>query len=345
MNEKEFISALKGSIPSSLFLFYGADEYSKNICYSKLVKAIGCMEVSLIDGQALDLQRLHEECNSVSFFETTKCICVRNPMIESLNPSQLQALNTIIFEKPQSTHLIFIVKAQKINTYTDKKWAKLISEIEKNGTVIECSEKSTNDVVSMILSTAKKNRCSIDKSLATDLANRSLNDMLIIEKELIKLAAYAREKTDGIITADAIANLTARQLDYKTYEIVKYIIAKNTKTALSILKSLFLQQVDAIAISSSIASSFLDIYRVKTMQQYNHPISELSKNFDYKGKDYKLRGAGYDAQKCNLDFLRNAILHLSEADILLKSTKDNKQTVLEKTIIKIILGEKAVKTQ
>ena len=345
MTEKEFLSALKMQIPSSLFLLYGADEYSKNICYNKLVKAIGCIEVSLLDGQALDLQKLHEECNSVSFFETEKCICVRNPMVESLNPSQLQALYTIISDKPQSTYLIFIVKAQKINTYTDKKWAKLISEIEKRGTVIECLEKNTSDVVSMIISTAKKSGCTIDKSLAIELSNRCLNDMLLLEKELIKLTAYANEKCDGIITADAIEHLTARQLDYKTYEIVKYIIAKNTKMALSILNSLFLQQIDSIAINTSISASFLDIYRVKIVQQYNHPIAELSKYFDYKGKDYKLRGAGYDAQKCSLDFFKNAILQLSEADILLKSTKDNKQTVLEKAIIKIILGEKAVKLQ
>ena len=38
--EKEFMSALKESVPSSLFLFYGADEYSKELCIKKALKQI-----------------------------------------------------------------------------------------------------------------------------------------------------------------------------------------------------------------------------------------------------------------------------------------------------------------
>ncbi len=341
MNEKEFLSSLRAQNTASLFLFYGADEYSKNICFRRLLKTVSSdSEPMFFDGQALDIKKLHEECCSVSFFSDKKCVWVRNPAIESFSPSQLEAFYTILSDKPQSTYLIFVIKGQEINTKNSSKWAKFIKTVEDNGIVVECIQKTQSDVISMINSTAKKNGCTIERSLAADLADRSLNDMLILENDLVKLCAFAQQKAGGVITADAIEHLTARQLDYKTYEIMKHIINRKPKTALHILDSLFLQQVDAIAINSSLAVSFLDIYRVKTMQQYNHPISELSSVFDYKGKDYKLRSAGYDAQKCTPEFLKNAILCLSDADITLKSTKDNKQIVIEKAIIKIILGDK-----
>ena len=341
MTEKELISALKTDMPYSIFLFYGEDEYSKNICYRRLVRTVSPNnEPTLFDGQDLDITRLQEECNSVSFFCDDKCVLVRNPSIESFSAQMLEMIDEIIENKPDSTTLIFMVKGQEINTRTDKKWAKFIDKINKLGVVVECKEKSKSDVVSMIMNTAKKNGCSIDKALAENLSNRCLNDMLILENDLVKLCAFAVEKADGIITLEAIENLTAQQLDYKTYEITKHIISKNAKTALHILNSLFLQQVDAISINSALSGAFLDIYRVKMMQQYNHSQSEISANFDYKGKDFKLKIAGYDAPKCSLDFLRNAITVLADADITLKSTKDDKKLVMEKAILNIIVGKK-----
>ena len=76
------------------------------------------------------------------------------------------------------------------------------------------------------------------------------------------------------------------------------------------------------------------------MQENSHPTDELLKSFDYKGKEYKIKGAGYDSQKCSLDFVKNALLILNKTDILLKSTKDNKKILLEKALISIISGKK-----
>ncbi len=340
MTEKEFISALKSEMPYSVFLFYGEDEYSKNICYRKLIKTLSPnSEPTFFDGESLDITRFGEECNSVSFFCEDKCVLVRNPAIESFSAEMLGLIDEVIEGKPNSTAIIFMVKGQAINTRTDKKWAKFIDKINKLGIVIECKEKNKNDVVSMIMSTAKKSGCTIERHLAENLADRCLNDMLILENDLVKLCAFAAEKNSGVITEEAIENLTAQQLDFKTYEITKHIISKDAKTALHILNSLFLQQVDAIAINSALAGAFLDIYRVKMMQQYNHSQSEISANFDYKGKDFKLKIAGYDAPKCSLDFLKNAITVLSDADITLKSTKDDKKLVMEKAILNIIVGK------
>ncbi len=338
MSEKDLISFIRAGSSASLFLMYGPDEYSKNICYKRIIKTFcSSSEPILIDGQALDMQRLHEECCSVSFFSNEKCICVRNPSIESFSQGQAETLYSIIEQKPESTVLIFIVKSQEVNTRSSAKWAKFIKTIESAGIVVECAQKSQSDVISMITNTAKKHGCSISPSLAANFAERCLNDMLLIENDLVKLCAFALQKNDGVISLDAIENLTARQLDYRAFEIVRQVINKKSESALNILDSLFLQQVDAIAINSALASSLLDIYRVKIMQAYNHSISELTSEYDYKGKDFKLRGAGYDAPKCSLNFLKNAIKCLANADVILKSTKDNKKTVMERALLSIIL--------
>lgn len=338
-SEKEFLTSLKSSPIPSLFLFYGPDEYSKEICQNKLLKLISNGDTPILfDGQALDIKALYEECTSVSFFGDQKVVIVRNPNIDSFSSEASDNFYSVLEDKPDSTYLILIFKA--IETLRPSaKLSKLLKEVEKNGAVIDCAEKTQKDAVSMILSTVKKNGCSIEKELCENLAERCLNDMLLIESNLFKLCAYASEKTGGVITIDAIENLTARLLDNKAYEITKHIINRKPELALKTIYELFLQQVDAIAINSALASAFLDIYRVKTMQQYNHPFSELNSSFDYKGKDYKIRGASYDAAKCSLDFIKNAVLLLSKSDILLKSTKDDKKTVIEKTVIEIIYGE------
>ncbi len=342
MNEKEFLSALKGGLNSSLYLLYGDDEYSKNICFKRLLKSHPFGDDAVfIDGQALDIKKLQEECQSVSFFSSDKCVYVRNPMIESYSSPLLESLYTVISEKSESTYLIFICKNQEVNAKKSAKWAKFIKTIEANGTVIECAQKTQKDVVSMIIKTAKKSGCEIETSVAENLAQRDLNDMLMIENDLVKLCAFAAEKSNGVITIDAIEHLSAVQLDYKAYEITKQLIKRNYSDALHILDSLFLQQVDAVAINAALSSSFMDIYRVKLMQQHNKLVSILCAPFGYRENEFRLKGASYDAQKCSLDFLKKAIMCLFDADIKLKSTKDNKRIVLEKALVNIILGDKA----
>lgn len=339
--EKEFLSYMKQGISASLFVFFGPDEYSKEICVNKLIGAVSHdLNPITFDGQALDMQRLHEECCSVSFFSDDKCVIVRNPMIESYSSEQKEIFDEILSQKPDSTCLIIVLKSLDIDLKKSSKWASFIKKAESLGVVIECAEKTQNDAVTMILNTAKKNNCSIDRELAKTIAERSLNDMLVIDSNLTKLCAYASQKNGGVITYDAVDNLTVRQLDHKAFELVKQLIYNNSQKALEILGSLFNQQVEAVAICAAISSSFVDIYRVKLMQENNHSNDDLIKNFDYKGKEYKLKIAGYDCQKCTLDFVKNAIIILCETDILLKSTKDDKKILLEKALINIISSKK-----
>ncbi len=339
-NEKEFLSGIKQGISASLFVFFGPDEYSKEICVNKLLNAVSRdLTPVLFDGQALDMQKLHEECCSVSFFSNEKCVVVRNPMIDSFSSEQAETFEEILSQKPDTTFLIIVIKSQEIDLRKSAKWSKFIKKAESVGVVVECAEKTQSDAVSMILNTARKNNCTIDRELAIALAERCLNDMLLIDSNMVKLCAYASQKSGGIITYDAVDNLTVRQLDHRAFELVKQLIYSNTQKALTILGSLFNQQVDAVAICAAVSSSFVDIYRVKLMQENGHSNDDLLKNFDYKGKEYKLKGAEYDSQKCTLDFVKNAILILNKTDILLKSTKDDKKILLEKALISIISGK------
>jgi len=333
-NEKEFLSNIKQGISASLFVFFGPDEYSKEICVNKLISAISPYSSPILfDGQALDMQRLHEECCSVSFFSEDKCVVLRNPTIDSYSPTQKETFDEIISQKPDTTCLIIVLKSLEIDLKKSSKWANFIKKVESLGVVIECAEKTQSDAVNMILNVVRKNNCTIDRELAKTIAERSLNDMLAIDNNLVKLCAYASQKNNGVITYDAVDNLTVRQLDHKAFELVKQLIYNNAQKALEILGSLFNQQVDAVSICAAISSSFVDIYRVKLMQENNHSNDDLIKNFDYKGKEYKLKIAGYDSVKCSLDFVKNAILVLSEADLLLKSTKDNKKICLKKLLL------------
>lgn len=334
-NEKEFLSHLKQGVSASLFVFFGPDEYSKEICVNKLLSHSTSSAVTF-DGDNLNMQNFHEECCSVSFFESEKCVILRNPNMESLNSSDTEIFYEILSQKPDSTTLIIVAKGFELNLKKSPKWAKLVKHAEENGIAIECAAKTESDAITMINNIARKNGCSIDRELARDLSERCLNDMLLIESNLLKLCSYACEKTAGVITLDALDNLTARQFDSKTYEITRQLINKKPQNALSILNSLFLQQIEPISICAALSSTFIDIYRVKLMQEYEHPQSDLSSVFDYKGKEYKLRSAGYDAPKCSLDFLKNAILALEKADILMKSAKDDRKVILERTLINII---------
>lgn len=337
INEREFLTKIRQNEQIGLCFLYGPDDYSKEICLNKLLKSVNpSTDIKIFNGSEMKLVELQNECCSVSFFSSEKCVVVKNPPIDSFSSEQTKQLNEIINTKPESCLLCFISTSTDINTRSSSKWANFIKKIDKDGIVVTCLEKSRANVISMIESTVKKRGCSISSSLAGEICDRCLNDMVLINSELEKLCSYALSKNSGDITLDAVEALTAQQLDYKAFEIIKHILSKKSDMALKVVNSLFLEQVDAVAINAAVASSFVDIYRVKLMAKHNHSNSELSAEYDYKGKDYKLRNAGYDANKCSLSFVKNAILQLTDADVKLKSSKQDKKSIIEEAIINII---------
>ena len=130
LKEKEFMSLLKeGSVPS-LCLLFGADEYSKEICHRRYLKSIKTEDKpTSLDGGSLDISVFQNEVCSASFFSEDKMISVRNPNIENMSQGDLDSLYSIIKQKPNSTYLVFIVKAQNINVKKSSKWAKFIKTI------------------------------------------------------------------------------------------------------------------------------------------------------------------------------------------------------------------------
>ncbi len=339
MNEKAFFSALKAKAPASLYLFYGEDEYTKELCLCHLLKVLNLpQEPTVLDGQSMELAQLQEACCFTGFFSEDKCVIVRSPAIDSMNAEASRDFYKILSEKPASTVLVLFSRYQEINPKKSTKWSKLLQFAEQNGMVVLCGEKSRAEAVSMIVRTAKGAGCNIEPLIAEELAERCLYNFQTQACELQKLCAYALEKNSGVITMDAVEHLTARQLDFSAFEIIRHLLANKLSAALRVLDAVLLQQAEPVMVCGALTASFLDIYRVKIIQASGRQPQLLQGSFGYKANDFKLRRAGYDAPKCSLRFVKNALQVLSRLDLALKSRRDDKRLLLERALVEIAQG-------
>ena len=75
------------------------------------------------------------------------------------------------------------------------------------------------------------------------------------------------------------------------------IVAGNYSKAYELLDILFYQNEEPIAILAVLATSYVDMYRVRACIQSGQAVSTLSQYFDYKGKEFKLKNAERDSAK------------------------------------------------
>ena len=63
----------------------------------------------------------------------------------------------------------------------------------------------------------------------------------------------------------------------------------------------------------------------------------MSKDFDYRGRDFLIRNAERDCKRASISQLRKSLFLLAQADLALKSGRSGPRTVLEELIGKMML--------
>ncbi len=343
LSDIEAAKRIRNGTIDNLYYFYGHDTASVEAYAKKLISKVvpeeyQDMNLHIFEGKNLDLGEFSDICEGFPMFCEKKCIVINDLDCESLKKDDMKFLKDILSDVPESTVVIIYITG--INIYKSKtrlldKTAGFVSFCGKNGVSCEFKFKSQSDLSKIIISRVEKQSCSISKSNAVYLAQKTLCDMLITNNEIDKLCAFADGRE---ITKDDIDLLCSVQAETDSFRLADAIAKGDAEKSFRILDTLYAQQLETVTIVGGISSSFVDLYRAKIARDSKRTFKNAADDFSYpKNLEFKIQNAFRDCSRYKTERLRKCIQYLSEADLDMKSSVSDSRIILEKTITKMLM--------
>lgn len=340
------ISELKASLKcdgfKNLYYLYGKDIVSvenayKFICSHAVKKGDEVYNMHTFDGRNFNIDEFTDACEALPMFADYVLCAVNDLNAEDMNANDLNWLVKFISDLPDTTILVFyytgfdVTGGKKAPTTKNKKISDTVS---KYGKVYNFEPKSADVLAKEIVARCTKSGTPISKENALIIVQLCRNDTLIIGNELDKLIAYCENRE---ITAQDITDLCPRQLDAKVYDLANAIVRKDRFKAVNIINDLKLEMVEPITILYAVTSSMLDLYRAKVAVSSRRTPSDVMEDFKYsKILAFKVNNAFRDVRYYSVKDLRSCLKILTETDVALKSSRNDKMIILEEAIIKML---------
>ena len=122
------------------------------------------------------------------------------------------------------------------------------------------------------------------------------------------------------------------------------LMAGRYEDAFLYLDTLLSQNEEPVVILSTLASAYIDMYRVQTALESGMTAPDAALFGEYKGREFRLRNAARNLRGMQSGVLQESLNLLLDADIALKSSRLSARIVLEELIARLLLtakGERA----
>lgn len=333
MNETQLKNQLKESL-ASVYVLYGEEGYLVEQ-YMRLIakQAVGdpddAFNLHRFDGQTLTPEQLEEAVEALPLMAERTCVTVRDMDLASHSDRLMEILR----QMPDTCVVVF----WQMTVQPDKKkgWKAVFDTVnECRGCVVAFERKAPSDIVKLLVSGAKRRGCVLAAEDARRLTEQTGNDLNLLLRELDKLVALA---DGGAITREMIEALGTKNLETRVFDLSKAIIQRRGKQAYELLHRLFIQREDPIVVLAVLSNAYADLYRAKVAIEGGAAPQTLAADFaSYKGKDFRLRNAGYDAARMSTVALRDSLDILAQADNTLKYERCDQRVLLEQTVSRLI---------
>lgn len=343
IDEKTLSKQIKSKEFSNVYFLFGKELYMLNHYLKSMLKNIvdKSMEgfnFQKFNGDKLNLDDFETAIEALPVMSDKKCVIVNDINFEKMSANDTKKVKEILDTPPPTTIIIFYVTGFEINFKKSPKLKKITDIISKTGDVVEFCPKSITDLTKIIQKTVEKNNCSIDKTVAIILIQRvgnNINDILI---NLDKICCYVNDRE---IKKQDVLDLTTQTVESTAFDFSKAILKNNFDLGYKLLNELFYQKIQPIVILGAINTSFIDLYKAKLGMLSGKTYNEVAKEFNYKGREFRIKNAYYEANKFSINHIRKCLQILMESDITLKSSKIDGNIVLEQIVGKMIvaLGE------
>ncbi|MBQ1388425.1 MAG: DNA polymerase III subunit delta [Clostridia bacterium] len=286
----------------------------------------------------INVDEFEAAAQMIPFTADYNVVVVKDLDMTALKPNEASKLLDTVSHVAGDTIIIFTFPTKPDKNENGKasggaKDAKLKELVQKKGTVVEYKKLTAAAVKTKLSAWASKRGVVLSPKSADMLIEYVGVDLNRLRMELSKLCSYCGD--NGEITEDIVDMLVTRDLESRIYDLSNAVINNKAAQAFRVLDTLLYNREDELRIMAALASSYVNIYRVRMAIKSGARTAELKKWFKYS--DAQLRYAERDSRASTTAALRRSINAIAETDIAMKSTRTSKRLLLEILIQKLLM--------
>lgn len=241
----------------AFYLLFGKEDYLKHQYRDKLVKALAepedNMNVSVFQGNGLNVQELLEIANTLPFFAPQRVIVVENSNLFKKTPDNLEKQ---LEGLPESTHIIFV------ENEVDKR-NRLYKWVGKNGYACELDTPDEKMLLSWIKGLCREEGKIMDDTAIFYFVEHMGTDMLLLRNELEKLCCYKLQ--EDTITVEDVQKVCVSQATSKMFAMLDAIGMHNQQQALSLYRDLLALKESPIGILRMLLRHFNILMQISAL--------------------------------------------------------------------------------
>lgn len=336
LDDRTIKKSLKDDGIQRLYFVAGNDEFLIDACSKAVITAIfgeGERNLTVFDAEKTEAEELEEFFLSFSLISENKVAVFDGFQLSALNAERIKLLTGLFTEIPSDITVIIKSFSDTENKRfsVNKTTESFVANIKKSA-IVTVLQKSGTDILGYIEKIAAREGATISDKNASHVAELCANDLLLINNEIIKLAAYADY---GEIKAEHIEKLCIRTAESGVYDMISFIERNDTRNAIRVLSEMLDERTAPLAISSALNTAFINLYRARLARDEKKGEAALFSLFDYKKGDRKVSIAYERSGRYTQKQLAEIINILYGLDVKLKSSVAEKRYILEEGIIKV----------
>lgn len=333
MTHEAFFKAVAAGDIAGAYLFTGEEEHVKERALAVLRKKLlpegleALNETVLMNPPAGDIIAAAQ---TLPMMAERRLVIVRDSALLGSGKAAGEAdgaaaLDAYLDRLPDTASIVFYVRGKADGR------KKLTAALGKKGVAVQFDPLGDSELYRWIAQTAKGYGKAIDISTSSLLAFTAGRELLTLQQEIAKLAAYAGAR--DAITREDIAAVVTPTLECTVFQMVDAIVAGKEADAHRLLKAMLENGEARIGILAMMARQYRNLLHLKLMQQNGAPQGEIQKKlgvpaFAMRRLTEQARGADAGALRMKLDLC-------VDTDYAIKSGRMREDAALERAIARL----------
>ncbi len=338
--ESDLKAQIKSKKFSNVYCLFGDEHYMikryvKNII-SSAVEDFADFNVTQYDG-SVKMQEVYDAVMAFPMMSPYRVVTLCDYPFEKVSANEIEKLLTCVTDMPSTSILILWFETVEINTKKPgDKFSKLFKAVaEAGGTVCNLCRKSEQEIIKLLQTGAAKRQCKLDTYAARYMVESCSDDLSTLINELEKLCSYVGE--GGVITVNEIDKVCSRSTEASVYNVSKAVLKGDLQSAYKILDDLLYMNTDPAYILMCLSSAYIDIYRAFAVRSTGRKPETAAKELGYYNTAFRLAEGERQLSRLDEKQLTASLKLLADCDTLIKSTRCDGRTVLEKVIVDLVL--------
>lgn len=339
----EAVGAEIKSDPSGVYVFFGDEDYLKDIYLERIKKAVMTAEgfdvfnyfaVSLSDERA-GCEKLADALFASPVMQEKTLVTVRDLSLASGKSAVLDAICEMLAKKSDDCVVVLIFRSDELVSDYNLERSSAYKKLSSAGKLVKFDLLSDAKLFAWIKTLLAESKITISGEAAAVLTDMCSRRMLAVSAECAKLSAYCRVNPEiGEITPALVRQIcTQNAKDEVPFEMSNAAAKWNLREMLTAFSSCRDRREEPITVTASLGKIYTDMLKMKTALLAGHTSSSAAKALGMN--EYRARLVADSVQRVPLEVIESAVLLTYRTDVALKSTVTDKWVLLDELAAQI----------